>query len=78
MQRLVEREGELATVEALLDGGGLVVIEGSAGIGKTALVEAARRRAEQRGHEVLHARASELESGFPSGVVRRLRGRRSA
>jgi DNA-binding CsgD family transcriptional regulator len=74
---LLERESELAAVEALLDrGSGVLVIEGAAGIGKTALVEAACSRAEARGDVVLRARGSELEAGFPFGVVRQLFERR--
>ena len=46
MGRLLERERELAAVELLLArGGGVLVVEGRAGIGKTALVEEAGRRA---------------------------------
>jgi hypothetical protein len=36
-------------------------VEGPAGIGKTALLEAGRRCARTRGLRVLHARASELK-----------------
>jgi DNA-binding CsgD family transcriptional regulator/predicted negative regulator of RcsB-dependent stress response len=70
---LLERERELAAVEALLErGSGVLVIEGAAGIGKTALVEAACSRAAGRGDLVLRARGSELEAGFPFAVVRQL------
>src|SRR5262249_24559726 len=65
-------EGELAAVEALLERGGVLVVEGRAGIGKTSLLEAARRRADELGHESLHARGSELEADFAFGVVRQL------
>ena len=42
MDRLLERECELAAVEVLLErGGGVLVVEGRAGVGKTSLVEAA-------------------------------------
>lgn len=60
MDVLVEREGELAAVDELLERGGVVLIEGGAGIGKTALLEAACRRATGVGREVLRARGSEL------------------
>src|SRR5690348_731022 len=71
--RLHERERELAAVELLLARGGRVlVIEGRAGIGKTALAEEAGRRAEVLGHKVVRARGSELEAGFAFGVVRQL------
>ena len=49
---LLERDRELAALDALLDRGGALVIEGGAGIGKTALAaEAAARRG--RGHRGL-------------------------
>ena len=74
---LLERERELAAVEALLQGGGgVLVVEGAAGIGKTALVGEACLRAEGCGHVVLRARGSELEAGFAFGVVRQLFERR--
>ena len=70
---LLEREGELAAVEALLHGRGRVlVVEGTTGIGKTALVDAACLRAAGLGFVVLRARGSELEAGFAFGVVRQL------
>jgi len=69
---LLEREGELGALERLLDGGGVVLVEGGAGIGKTALVEVACGRAGELGWEVLRARGSELEAGFAFGVVRQL------
>ena len=73
MVRLHERERELAAVELLLArGGGVLVVEGRAGIGKTALAEEAGRRAEVLGHKVVRARGSELEAGFAFGVVRQL------
>jgi DNA-binding CsgD family transcriptional regulator len=75
---LLERERELAAVEAVLDGGRLLVVEGGAGIGKTSLLEVACRTARARGHEVLRARGSELESGFALGVARQLFERRLA
>lgn len=74
---LVEREGELAQLEAelrnALDGdGALVLIEGPAGVGKTRLLVEARAQAADQGARTLLARASELERGFPFGVVRQL------
>ena len=59
-------------------GGGVLLIEGRAGIGKTSLVEVACRRAEELGCEVLRARGSELEADFAFGVVRQLFERRLA
>jgi len=74
---LLERAEELAAVDAAIAaaGGGagrLVVIEGPAGIGKTALLGEARARAAASGLPVLLARASELETAFSFGVVRQL------
>lgn len=77
MRELIEREGELATLRDSLvracDGdGSLVLIEGAPGIGRTSLLDAARRDARSRGMTVLTARASELERAFAFGVVRQL------
>ena len=74
---MLERETELATLEALLaaarDGEGrLVVVEGSAGIGKTRLLAETRRLAELGEFEVLTARGGELEGEFAFGIVRQL------
>jgi DNA-binding NarL/FixJ family response regulator len=74
---LVERDREVASLVALLaaapQGEGRVAwIEGPAGIGKSALLAEARRRAGEAGAEVLAARGSELEREFPFGVVRQL------
>ena len=78
MDKLLERERELAVVDELLERGGVVLVEGRAGIGKTALLEAACRRAAGKGREVVRARGSELEAGFAFGVVRQLFERRLA
>jgi DNA-binding CsgD family transcriptional regulator len=76
---LRERERELAAIDALVErGGGVLLVEGRAGIGKTSLVEAACSRADAFGQEVLRARGSELEAGFAFGVVRQLFERRLA
>jgi tetratricopeptide (TPR) repeat protein len=76
---LLERERELAAVEALLErGGAVLVVEGGSGIGKTSLLEAACRRAGALGHETLRSRGSELEAGFAFGIVRQLFERRLA
>jgi len=73
VKQLVERERELAAIEALLGRrGGLLIVEGRAGIGKTSLLEAACRRAMELHYEVLRARGSELEADFAFGVVRQL------
>ena len=77
MTQLVEREREVAQLAALVDAvgegeGRAVLIEGPAGIGKSALLAQARRRAADGGSLVLAARGSELEREFPFGVVRQL------
>ncbi len=70
---LLERDGELAAVDALIGGvGSLLAIEGPPGIGKTALLAEARRRGEAAGLQALGARGSELERTFSFGVVRQL------
>jgi DNA-binding CsgD family transcriptional regulator len=74
---LLEREHEVERVRAALRAvgrrdGGIVVIEGAAGIGKSRLLEMAVARASDLGFRVLSARATELEQGFPFGVVRQL------
>ncbi|MBV8220184.1 MAG: ATP-binding protein, partial [Solirubrobacterales bacterium] len=74
---LLEREPELrrmreAIRQASTGAGGLVVIGGPAGIGKTALLRAAVCMAEQAGMRVLRARATDLEQEFSFGVVRQL------
>jgi DNA-binding CsgD family transcriptional regulator len=72
----LERDGELAAVLALVERartgeGSLVVIEGSAGIGKTRLLAEARKSV---GSDVcvLSARGGEFEGEFAFGVVRQL------
>lgn len=77
MAQIVERERELGALrglidEAVLGRGQLVLLEGTAGIGKTRLLAAARDLAAERGVTVLSARGSALERDFPFGVVRQL------
>jgi DNA-binding CsgD family transcriptional regulator/tetratricopeptide (TPR) repeat protein len=74
---LVERESELAAVEAVVDAvargrGQVLWIEGPAGIGKTRLLAAVREQADAARVRLLAARASELEREFSFGVVRSL------
>ncbi len=74
---LLERSEELGRLQAALrrgsaGTGSLMVIEGPAGIGKTALLAAARAGAEAGGMQVLGARGAELEREFAFGVVRQL------
>ena len=52
--------------------GQLVSVVGPAGIGKTALVEAACSRATGRGLWVLRARGTEAEQALPYGIIRQL------
>src|SRR5579863_3044399 len=70
--RLIERASEIEQIDQALAGatggeGRLVVIEGPAGIGKTALLNAARERAVDAGLAVVAAVGSELESAYPYG-----------
>src|SRR5204863_1666466 len=56
--------------------GRAVIVEGAAGLGKSRLLEEARRQAPGLGVCSLSARATELEQGFPYGVMRQLFERR--
>ncbi|MDR2987248.1 MAG: AAA family ATPase, partial [Nocardiopsaceae bacterium] len=79
MASLLERERELAAAKDLLvRGGGLLIVEGAAGIGKTSLLDEACRYAAGLGHGILRARGSELEGEFAFGVVLQLFERRLA
>jgi DNA-binding CsgD family transcriptional regulator len=69
---LLERDGELTALDTLLDAGGVLVVEGGAGIGKTSLLAEGCARARRRGWMVLRACGAELETGFPFGLVRQL------
>ena len=74
---LCEREAELALLEGLCRDarnghGRIAVLEGAAGIGKTALLSEARERAVAAGVAVLAGRGDELERDFPFGVTRQL------
>src|SRR5512133_2301705 len=74
---LLERHEELATIESGLSRaragfGSFVVVEGPPGIGKTALLAAARTAAVDDGMRVLRSRGTELERDFAFGVVRQL------
>jgi DNA-binding CsgD family transcriptional regulator len=75
--QLLEREAELGELVAALEharagSGHLVLLEGAAGIGKTRLLRAARKTASRIGMQVLAARGTELERGFPFALVRQL------
>ncbi len=72
---LLERDRELARIEAALASardctGVALVVEGSAGIGKTALLAWAQARAAAAEMQVLQARGIEIEAGYPFGLAR--------
>ena len=74
---LLERGAELVRIDSALERGmaqtgSLVILEGPPGIGKTAVLKAARSSAEALGLQVLAARGAELEREFAFGVVRQL------
>jgi DNA-binding CsgD family transcriptional regulator len=70
---LVGRGPELGALGKLVRdvrrGGGLAVVEGEAGIGKTRVVEATVEAALEAGVEVLTSSAEELESRRPCGAI---------
>ena len=77
MSGLLERGRELDSIAGLLAGcvageGGMLLIEGPAGIGKTALLRSARMSARDAGIGVLAARGGEFEREFAYAVVRQL------
>ena len=72
VKRLLERESELATACAFVRRGGVLVVEGRAGMGKTAILDATCTAAQKVGRLVLRARGSDLESGFAFGIARQL------
>ena len=72
----LERSEEVATIDAMAAAaaageGGLLVIQGPPGIGKTRLLTDATKRAAEP-FEVLMARGDELEAELPFGMVRQL------
>jgi hypothetical protein len=74
---LLEREHDLDAIDAVLaelarGEGRVLLIEGPAGIGKTALLDELCRRADALATTVCRARAGELERDFGFGVVRQL------
>jgi len=74
---LLERERELGALDALLadaaaGAGGVLLVAGEAGIGKSALLGAAVERARAAGLTVASARGAELERDFAFGVARQL------
>jgi DNA-binding CsgD family transcriptional regulator len=74
---LLERSEELASIAAALADarsghGSFVVVEGPAGIGKTALLDAVRAVATASSMRAFGSRGTELERDFAFGVVRQL------
>jgi DNA-binding CsgD family transcriptional regulator len=74
---VLEQEERLRDIDHLLAGvrhgtGGVLVVEGQAGIGKTRLAAEIRERAAAGGAAVYVARGHELEADLPFGVVRQL------
>ena len=70
---LLGRSQEWAAIEAFLDGtsepaGGLLLLVGEPGIGKTRLLEEAQRGVEAHGGTVIAARGFEAEHGRPYGA----------
>lgn len=75
--RLLERDRELEVLTALAaeaasGHGGVIVVEGDPGAGKTALVGALGGAAQSAGLRTLSAIGGELEREYPFGVVRQL------
>jgi hypothetical protein len=80
--RLLEREGDLARMDRALararDGRGvLVVVEGPAGVGKTALLADARAMAESAGMRVLRPGGPSWSASSPSAWCASSSSRRS-
>lgn len=76
-QTLLEREFELGVIEthltdACAGNGSLVVVEGPAGIGKTALLRSAMGQAREMGMRVVYGRGGVLEQEIDFGVVRQM------
>src|SRR5260370_7008515 len=73
---LIEREQESAVLDGLVDrlpdGGGAVVVRGEAGIGKSALLQRVRRRAEAQGARPLFTVGVESEAELPFAGLHQL------
>lgn len=80
---LIERQAPMSTLARVIEdsaagSGTLAVVEGPAGIGKTRLLREFVKQCEESAEvDVLEASASELERGYPLGVVLRLLERAS-
>ncbi|GAA4674483.1 helix-turn-helix transcriptional regulator [Streptomyces youssoufiensis] len=73
----VERHGESEAIDTAIKNchagdGQLLIFEGALGLGKTALLNEAKKRALDAGFVLLFARGSDFEAGFPYGIVRQL------
>jgi AAA ATPase domain len=76
-EELLDRENDLVAIDEVLaavgrGAGAVMLIEGPAGIGKTALLRRLRQRADRLGFSVQTARGGELERGFGFGIVHQL------
>jgi predicted ATPase len=74
---LLERDTELQLFERVIERaergrGGVVLLEGQAGVGKTELLRVAGSLGEDAGLRVLRGRGTELDRPFGFGVVRQL------
>ncbi len=74
---LFDRELELEALASALTAarachGGILLLEGAAGTGKTALLGEGRQLARERGMQVFSARGGELEQEYPFGLIRQL------
>src|SRR5438128_873425 len=56
--QVVGRAAELAAIDAVITGGGVVVVEGEPGVGKSRLAAAAAQRARAAGMAVVSGRAT--------------------
>ena len=71
---LVGRSGELARLDALTasaktGAGGRLVLVGDPGMGKSALLDAAHRRATRRGMRVVHVRPTDGCHSLPGSLL---------
>ena len=78
-QRLIERDSELGAIgdlisRAIRGNGGVLLVEGAAGVGKTRLLQSIADRARDEPVGVLRARGGELERSFPFGIAGQLFG----
>jgi hypothetical protein len=76
-ETLLERREAVAAIDALIESavrgdGSVLMVKGSAGLGKTALLALAREWARGGGLVVASARGAELERDFAFGIVRQL------